>query len=564
MMKFKDFPYTRPDLDDVKAKAEAILDNIGTGKSFDQEMGAIEEYWALMDHVRTMGTLVSIRNSINTTDEFYEAEKLFFNQEMPKLQAYSKRFDEKILSSTNRKQLEATFGTLMFQQAELGLKVFDESIIPELQQENALDTEYDKLLASAKLEFQGGVYNLSQMAPFAQSKDRETRKAAAAVVSGFFASHEATLDRIYDELVKLRTTIAKKLGYENFIQLGYDRMGRTDYGAKEVKTYRDQILSDIVPLVSELTARKAKRLGIDHPYHYDLNLSFLTGNPTPKGDVEWQVDKAKKMYSEMSPETNEWFSLMLDQELMDLESKQGKAGGGYCTSLPEYKVPFIFANFNGTAHDVDVLTHEAGHALQGFLSKDHIPPYRWPTMESAEIHSMSMEFLAWPWIDQFFLEDTAKYKFNHLAGSISFLPYGVLVDEFQHEVYGNPDLTPDERKALWRRLEKKYLPFKDYGDDDFLNRGGFWFRQGHIFGVPFYYIDYTLAQVCAFQYWVKHQENPKAAMKSYLELCRLGGSKSFTGLLESANLKNPFEQGTVKQIVTPIRAYLDSVDDLSL
>ena len=563
-MKFKDFPYTRPDLDDVKAKADAILANIGTGKSFDQEMGAIEEYWALMDHVRTMGTLVSIRNSINTTDEFYEAEKLFFNQEMPKLQAYSKRFDEKILSSTNRKQLEATFGTLMFEQAELGLKVFDESIIPELQQENALDTEYDKLLASAKLEFQGGVYNLSQMAPFAQSKDRETRKAAAAVVSQFFASHEATLDRIYDELVKLRTTIAKKLGYENFIQLGYDRMGRTDYGAKEVKTYRDQILSDIVPLVTELTERKAKRLGIDHPYHYDLTLSFLTGNPTPKGDVNWQVDKAKTMYSEMSPETHEWFTLMLDKELMDLESKQGKAGGGYCTSLPEYKVPFIFANFNGTAHDVDVLTHEAGHALQGFLSKDHIPPYRWPTMESAEIHSMSMEFLAWPWIDQFFLEDTAKYKFNHLAGSISFLPYGVLVDEFQHEVYGNPDLTPDERKSLWRRLEKKYLPFKDYGDDDFLNRGGFWFRQGHIFGVPFYYIDYTLAQVCAFQYWVKHQENPKAAMKSYLELCRLGGSKSFTGLLASADLKNPFEQGTVKQIVTPIRAYLDSVDDLSL
>jgi M3 family oligoendopeptidase len=563
-MKFKDFPYERPNLDAVKAQAEAILALIGSGKSLAEEIAAIEEYWVIFDHVRTMGTLVSIRNSIDTVDAFYEAEKLFFNQEMPKLQAYSKRFDEKLLSSPNRKGLEATFGPLMFEQAELGLKVFDESIIPELQQENALDTEYDKLLASAKIEFQGGVYNLSQMSPFAQSKDRAVRKAAAAAVSGFFASHEATLDRIYDDLVKLRTTIATKLGYKNFIQLGYDRMGRTDYGAKEVKTYRDQILQDIVPLVSELTARKAKRLGIDHPFHYDLSLSFLTGNATPKGDVAWQVDKAKTMYQEMSPETNEWFSLMLEKELMDLESKQGKAGGGYCTSLPDYKVPFIFANFNGTSHDVDVLTHEAGHALQGYLSKDHIPPYRWPTMESAEIHSMSMEFLAWPWMEHFFQEDTAKYKFNHLASSISFLPYGVLVDEFQHEVYGNPNLTPDERKTLWRRLEKKYLPFKDYGDDAFLERGGFWFRQGHIFGVPFYYIDYTLAQVCAFQYWVKHQANPKAAMQSYLELCRLGGSKSFTGLLASADLKNPFEQGTVAKIVKPIRAYLDSVNDLAL
>jgi oligoendopeptidase, M3 family len=563
-MKFKDFPYERPNLDEVKAQVDAILDNIGTGKSLDEEIAAIEEYWVIFDHVDTMDTLVSIRNSINTVDEFYEAEKLFFNQEMPKLQAYSKRFDEKLLSSPNRAGLEAKFGSLMFEQAELGLKVFDESIIPELQQENALDTEYDKLLASAKIEFQGGVYNLSQMSPFAQSKDRDVRKAAAAAVSGFFASHEATLDRIYDDLVKLRTTIATKLGYENFIQLGYDRMGRTDYGAKEVKTYRDQILQDIVPLVSELTARKAKRLGIEEPFHYDLALSFLNGNATPKGDVAWQVDKAKTMYQEMSPETNEWFSMMLDKELMDLDSKQGKEGGGYCTSLSDYKVPFIFANFNGTSHDVDVLTHEAGHALQKYLSKDHIPPYRWPTKESAEIHSMSMEFLAWPWMEQFFQEDTAKYKFNHLASSISFLPYGVLVDEFQHEVYGNPTLSPDERKSLWRRLEKKYLPFKDYGDDEFLERGGFWFRQGHIYWGPFYYIDYTLAQVCAFQYWVKHQADPKAAMQSYLELCRLGGSKSFTGLLASADLKNPFEQGTVAKIVTPIRAYLDSVDDLAL
>ena len=563
-MTFSEFPYQRPDLDATKAEVDQLLEQIGTGKSIDVEIAAIEEYWKIFDHVSTMRTLVSIRNSINTTDEFYENEKKFFNQEGPKLQAYSKRFDEKLLASTNRKELEAKFGSLMFEQAELGLKVFDESIIPELQRENELDTEYDKLLASAKIEFQGGVYNLSQMAPFAQSKDRQTRKEASLVVSAFFEEHEATIDRIYDELVQLRTTIAKKLGYENFIQLGYDRMGRTDYGAAEVKTYRDQILQDIVPLVSELTDRKAKRLGIEHPYSYDLNLSFLSGNPTPKGDVAWQVERAKKMYHEMSPETASFIDMMLENELMDLDSKQGKAGGGYCTSLPEYKVPFIFANFNGTAHDVDVLTHEAGHALQGYLSRDHIPPYRWPTMESAEIHSMSMEFLAWPWIDQFFLEDTAKYKFNHLAGSISFLPYGVLVDEFQHEVYAKPEMTPDERKATWRRLEKKYLPFKDYGEDTFMDKGTWWFRQGHIFGVPFYYIDYTLAQVCAFQYWVKHQENPKAAMSSYLDLCRLGGSKSFTGLLESADLKNPFEAGTVKQIVKPIRAYLDTVDDLAL
>ena len=308
----------------------------------------------------------------------------------------------------------------------------------------------------------------------------------------------------------------------------------------------------------------AKRLGIENPKSYDLALSFLSGNPTPKGDRAWQVERAKKMYDEMSPETSEFFNFMLDRELLELDSKPGKQGGGYCTYIPEYRSPFIFANFNGTSHDVDVLTHEAGHAFQVYQSRDLVAEYRWPTMEAAEIHSMSMEFLAWPWIDQFFLEDTEKYKFNHLAGSVSFLPYGVLVDEFQHHIYEKPELTPDERKTLWRTLEKKYMPFKDYGDDAFLEKGTYWFRQGHIFGAPFYYIDYTLAQVCAFQYWIKHQENRKEALDSYLALCRLGGSKSFLGLLESAHLENPFKKGTVSKIVKPIKAYLDAVDDTKL
>jgi M3 family oligoendopeptidase len=270
------------------------------------------------------------------------------------------------------------------------------------------------------------------------------------------------------------------------------------------------------------------------------------------------------MYDEMSPKTSEFFNFMLEHDLLELDSKPGKQGGGYCTYLPTYRAPYIFANFNGTSHDVDVLTHEAGHAFQVYSSRDLLPEYRWPTMEAAEIHSMSMEFLAWPWIDSFFLEDTAKYKFSHLAGAISFLPYGVLVDEFQHEIYEKPKLSPDERKALWRKLEKKYMPFKDYGDDAFMEKGTYWFRQGHIFGAPFYYIDYTLAQVCAFQYWIKHQENRNEALDSYLKLCQLGGSKSFVGLVESADLKNPFKKGTVKEIVKPIREYLDSVDDMKL
>lgn len=563
-MTFNEYPYQRPDLEKLKKDLEETIALVGENESLETEIKAIRRMYDIDDEVDSMFTLVSIRNSLNTKDEFYEKEQAFLDENGPVLRQYSHQLTEKMLHSKNRVGLEKEFGSLVFKQAEVQQKTFKPEIIPDLQKENKLSTEYSKLLASAEIEFDGGTYNLSQMTPFTTHKDRDVRHRAQLAVSGFLSENEKEIDRIYDDMVKVRTEIAHKLGYENFVQLGYDRLGRTDYNYKDVKTYRDQVLKDIVPLVSELTERKAKRLGIENPKSYDLALSFLSGNPTPKGDRKWMVDRATKMYHEMSKETGEFFDFMVEHELLELDSKPGKSGGGYCTYIPEYRSPFIFANFNGTSHDVDVLTHEAGHAFQVYSSRDLDPSYRWPTMEAAEIHSMSMEFLAWPWIDSFFVEDTDKYKFNHLAGSVSFLPYGVLVDEYQHEVYLHPEMSPDERKQTWRKLEKKYRPFLDYGDDAFMEKGTYWFRQGHIFGSPFYYIDYTLAQVCAFQFWISSQKDHGKAFENYLALCKLGGSKSFLGLVEAAKLQNPFVNGTVKEIVKPIRAYLDAVDDTKL
>ena len=563
-MKFKDFVYERPDIENYVKRFKELLALIGESETAETEIKAIKDLFDLNDEMDTLITLVSIRNSLNTQDEFYEKEQDFFNENVPALQEYEHIFSSKILKSKNRLVLEKEFGSLLFKQAELRQKTFSPEIIPLLQTENKLDTEYSKLIASAKIEFEGGVYNLSKMTPFLQNLDRDIRHRAQLKVSEFFQNNEDTLDRIYDDMVKVRTDIAKKLGYENYIQLGYDRLGRTDYNHEDVANYRKQIYRDVVPLVTELKKRAAKRIGIKDPKSYDLTLSFLSGNPTPKGDRKWQVDIAKNMYEEMSKETAEFFHFMLDQDLLDLDSLPGKAGGGYCTYIPKYRAPFIFANFNGTSHDVDVLTHEAGHAFQVYSSRDNYPQYRWPTYEAAEIHSMSMEFLAWPWIDGFFKEDADKYKFFHLDSSISFLPYGVTVDEFQHEIYSRPDMTKEERKATWRKIEKKYLPFKDYDDDHFLEKGTYWYRQGHIFGSPFYYIDYTLAQVLAFQYWVKSRENHQEAFKSYLSLCRLGGSKSFVNLIKAVNLDNPFVDGTVRKVIEPIKAYLDGVDDQKL
>ncbi len=563
-MKFSEFKYKRPDMVTLQKDIETLTSLVGENESLETEINAIENMFKLMDELDTTENLAFIRSAVDTTDKFYEEEQNFMDESNPILQEFFNKFDKKLLVSKHRKELEKKLGKLLFDKAELEQKTFSTEIIPDLQVENKLSTEYQKLMASAKIEFEGGVYNLSQMTPFFQNLDRDVRHRAQLAVSGFLAEKETDLDRIYDEMVKVRTSIAKKLGYKNYVQLGYDRLGRTDYNAQDVKTYRDQILNDVVPLVSELTARKAKRIGVKNPKSYDLTLSFKSGNPTPKGDRAWQVERAQKMYDELSPETGKFFNRLVDMEVLELDAKAGKSGGGWCTFIPGYSTPYIFANFNGTSHDVEVLTHEAGHAFQIYQSKNLIPAYRWPTMEAAEIHSMSMEFLTWPWMKDFFLEDTVKFKFNHLASSITFLPYGVAVDEYQHEVYERPEMTPNERKATWKRIEEKYLPYKDYGDDEFMKKGTYWFRQGHIFGMPFYYIDYTLAQVCAFQYFVMSRENHDKAFENYLALCKLGGSKSFVNLLGSAGLKNPFVPGTVTSIIKPIKEYLDNVDDMNL
>ncbi len=561
-MKFEDYQYIRPDLEAVGEKFEKLLIDFNEANSFEEQNKIIKEINKIRSNVETMGNLVYIRHSINTEDEFYAKEQDFLDENMPLYQNVVVKYYEALVNSKFREELEKEWGKQLFNLAEMELKTFSEEIIEDLIKENKLVTQYDKLIASAKIDFEGETRNLSQMIPLMESKDRATRKKAYEAYIGFFEEEEEEIDRIYDDLVKVRTNMAQKLGYDNYIQMGYYRMSRSDYEAEDVANYRKQVEIDLVPLVVELKDRQRKRLGLDELKYYDEPLEYLTGNAKPKGDSKWILENGKKMYKELSKETHEFFTFMVERELLDLVSKKGKMSGGYCTYISDYESPFIFSNFNGTSGDVDVLTHEAGHAFQVYMSRNlKVPEYSFPTMEAAEIHSMSMEFITWPWMGLFFEEEVDKYKFSHLAGAVSFIPYGVTVDEFQHFVYENPQASPEERKSKWREIEKKYLPFRDYEDNDLLNRGGYWFRQGHIFSTPFYYIDYTLAQVCAFQFWIKTRKNREKAWEDYLRLCKAGGSKSFLELVELADLKNPFADGTIKEVIKPIKEWLNSVDD---
>ncbi len=565
MTKFNDMKYTRPDFDETKSKMDNLVSRMKQAQDAETFLKAFWEMNEVRRHLYTMITLVSIRHSINTADEFYDAENDYWDETTPQYSIIENELTKTVLEAPFREELLKEIPETYFQLGECAIKSFDPKIVPLLIEENKLTSEYGKLKSSAKISFDGEVLNLSEIQAKGDTPDRQVRKGASEAKAAWYQEHEAQFDEIYDKLVKLRDQMAKELGYNNYVELGYYRMNRLDYNAEMVAGYRKQILDYVTPAATRLYEKQRERIGYDHLAYYDLGFSFKSGNAKPHGNPDELVSYAVKMYHEMSEETGAFIDVMNSNQLWDLVSRPNKVMGGYETELYEYDVPFIFSNFNGTKGDVDVLTHEAGHAFQAYMA-DQIPliDVKCPTMESAEIDSMSMEFFAYPWMNLFFQEEADKYRYSHMMGTITFLPYGVLVDHFQQEVYEHPEMTPAERKACWRKLEKMYLPFKDYEGTPLFEEGAWWYQQDHIFESPFYYIDYTLAQVCAQQFFIRMDEKDPTYWEDYKKLLRLGGTLSFTKLVKEAGLKVPFEEGTVQEIVSYLENYLNKIDDKAL
>ena len=422
---------------------------------------------------------------------------------------------------------------------------------------------YDKLIASAQIPFNGGTYTLAQLGPFKSNADDEIRLAAWKADGTWYKENQAELDRIYDELVKLRDAMGKKLGYENYLPLGYYRMDRNCYTKEDVAKFREAVVKYIVPIADSIYRRQAERLGKTYPMSFaDNALEFRSGNPKPFGTAQDILNHGLKFYTELSPETAVFFKTMMDNELLDVLATEGKQGGGYCTSIYDYDVPFIFANFNGTQGDVSVVTHEAGHAFADWTNRHRVPmEYIWPSMEGCEVHSMSMEFFAWPWAEGFFGPDTRKFYYSHLAEALTFIPYGTMVDHFQHIVYEHPEYTPAQRHAAWKELLGIYMPWEKLdGDIPFYSEGEGWQRQLHIYTSPLYYIDYCLAQTVSLEYWALIQSDFKNAWEHYMAYTTQGGTRTFTELLKNAGMDSPFDGDTLKNVAEVAKNWLDSYD----
>lgn len=560
-MKFADISYTRADFDAAARFYASAAERLSAAGSFEEAEAVfleVEDFSAKFD---TALTVANIRHDIDTRDEFYDAEVAYIDEHAPELEEYVQRWQDALLRTPYRAAFEEKYNRVMFLNAEIDARTFSPEIVPELQRENALTTEYSKLLAGAQIPFEGGVYTLSQLTPIKQDADASRRAAAWAAEDAWYAEHAESLDAIYAELVTLRDKMGRKLGHDGYIPLGYDRMQRNCYDKADVERFRAAVVDYIVPIAYSVYETVAKRLGKSLPMGYaDCAMWFTDGNARPVGTPEDILEAGRSFYHELSGETAEFIDHMLENGMMDVLSRPGKAGGGYCTTLTAYKTPYIFANFNGTSGDVEVITHEAGHAFASWTSRDIVPAESSsPSLEGCEVHSMSMEFFAEPWAERFFGADADKFRWQHLADAVTFIPYGTLVDHFQHECYEHPECTPEQRNAAWSRLAAVYMPWlKPEESLGFYSSGRAWQRQRHIYISPFYYIDYCLAQTVSLEFWAMIKRDKAAAWEKYMAYTRLGGTLTFRELLDRAGLDSPFEPETLKAVAEAAKAWLDA------
>lgn len=556
---FETFSLPAPDYPEVREEYERLRADLAAAGTPADYLHMIGRWDNLRRRLETWQAVAEIRFEQDTRNPDYKQNREYLDEIRPRLTDLQVDFMQRLLSHSQRPALDAEYGPQAAAVWEKQIAAFDPVIQQDLVQESKLESEYTQLTASAEFEFDGETLNLSSIVKYRQHGDREKRHAAERLRWGWFAENRETLDAQYDGLVKLRTEIGRKLGHANFVPVGYERMARIGYGRPEVERWREQILEHIIPLANVLKQRQAERLGLDQLMYWDDAVADPQGNPHPQGDEPWMVERAQSMFAELDAGLAAFFQHMRDAKLLDLSIRPGKAPGGFCAGLPTLGTPFVFANFNGTKGDVEVFTHEMGHAYQNYASRmQPLVDYLWPTTEACEVHSLGLEFLTWPWMERFFEDDADRFRRIHLEQSLLFLPYGAAIDHFQHLVYDRPDASPAERHGFWKETESRYLPWRDYGDLEHCQAGGFWQCQRHIYVVPFYYIDYTLALACAMQFWILAEENRTQAMRSYLDLCRRGGSQSFTELVEAAGLRSPFDPAVLPELVARARDLLEA------
>ena len=557
----KELKFPRPDLNVFTHLYKDAIDRVQQATDGDDIIEILYEVDGLSRKITDLLTATMIRHTMDTTDERYEQDQRWYEENQPLFIKSILDFNDAIYDSPYKDYIRERVGPMFFVKSDVKKSTFCEENLPLQQRESELLGEYDAIIGSCQKEVLGEPTSFIGLQELFGHEDRNVRQAAFKAFSEFLAENEEKLEEIWDGLLKVRDQMGKNLGYDNYIPLAYLERLRLEYGEEEVAAFRQQVVDEIVPLCAKIYEFQAKNLGIDEVKAYDERVLSNDGNAKPIGDRDYMFNETVNMLRDMSPETDEFISFMLDHELIDYETRPEKSMREYATILPSRKAPFVFYHFDGTPASLRRLHEGLGYAFAGYKAsrRQHLEEYYASSSDIMEIHAMSMVLFAHKYAENFFGEDAQKYIFSLLHNYVTFIPFSVAVDEFQHICYANLDMTPKERTQAWRDLEKKYMPWRKYDDEDeFMNRGGYWYHKPHFFFHPFYYIEYTLATINALEMYQKYEERPGTAWKEYLELTDIGGSKGYLESLKLSKLTPAFEPGAVANSIKYVKELLEN------
>lgn len=544
--KFNDLTYERPNFLEVQKKIDDFTNRVKEACAYIDVKNVILENDNLTSEYLLAYGIAIIRNYQDCTNEFYASEVQEVAQGIILLEMTE--LYNAILNSNYINDIENDFGTEYIEIMRSKLKI--ESNGKDLKvTEQELVLKYQQLKAGLKIEYDGKILSEAEINKYHESNDKETRKNSRIAKYKAILSKKEEFEEILNKLIHIRIEIAKSNGYDSYLDYMNEEKGRRGYGEVELNAFCEQVKKDLVPFTSKLRKAQAKRLGLEKLALSDYNYIFPDGNPEPIGDDLYLLEAAKDMYEKLSEDTGELFNRMIKRELIDVKSSPNKiANMGCCINLEKLKMPYVFGNCNGTIYDVMVLTHEFGHAYQGYLSMKNqkIIDYYSAANDIAEIPSKTMEQFAYPYAEKFFGNDADKFKFIHLQQALFEICDYCEVNEFENWNYNHPEATLHERAMKYEEFEKMYNP--DYDNSElieYIEAGCKVLNNPALYMFPKYVISYALSAMCALQFNKRFVEERDAAWSDYIRLCSAGGSKSYPELLKLANLSLAYEEGAV-------------------
>lgn len=522
----------------------------------------------LAEHISETGALLYIGMTCDTENETKKNDFLNFVENVrPKLSKFSDKLNRRIAEHPSVGDLPDRYD-LMIRGIKSDIDIFREENIPLGVEQTKLVTKAQGITGGMTVEFEGEERTFPEMKAFLESNNRSMREKAWKSMVSRWMNDSEELSEIFDELIKIRHEIAKNAGFDSYTNYMFKAMHRFDYTVEDCLTFHNSIEKVCMPIVREINEKRRSSFNLEILSPWDVNEKSGSGpdiegkNPLrPFENVGEMVQKLSELFHKMSRDLGNKFDKLVEMDTLDLETRKGKAPGGYQYYLEKSRVPFIFMNAAGLQGDLETMIHESGHAFHSLYCGhlDLIDERNYP-IEFAEVASMSMELLTQDEWQIFYDNDDEVNRaiLSHLEGVVFLLPWIATIDAFQHWIYANPNHTREERTEYWLSLRDRFGSKMDWKDnEDFRELS--WQQQGHLFGVPFYYIEYGIAQLGALQLWQTHRESPEKALKDYENAMKLGNTKILPELFAAAELKLGFDEKHVDSLINEVKAAMAEV-----